>query len=433
MLLAERCGRDGLSKVDKNLLTTLVNGVIRLRLSLDTVISFFSKIPVNKIEPWTMQALRLGLYQIIYLDKIPASAAVNTSVELVKKLTHRTDAAKFTNAVLRSAERSILNKSAQKSNDPHKELYRRENSWCEFQQPIFPDPDRQPALYLAVQHSHPEWLVKRWLDRYGKEKSAEICKTNNLPPKLFLRINQKKISVQKFIALLDKEGIRSRDVDGAVAVDDTAVSAIPGFVEGLFYVQDVSAMKTACFLRAEASNHVLDMCAAPGGKAIHIAELVGDAGRVYAMDISLKRLQLVKENCRRMGIHTVFAVCADASNGKAPFRANFDRILIDAPCSNTGVFSRRPEARWRIKEDDIGALAALQYAILETGASLLKCGGVMVYSTCSIEPEENQKLIEQFIRNRPQFYLDGEEYYTPDAHAGDGGYMARICKRSSWN
>ena len=263
-LISEKCSQSDWFPRDKNLLTELVNGVIRHRLSLDTLISFFSKVPLNKIEPWVSYALRLGLYQIVYLDKIPASAAVNTSVELVKKLVHRTDAVRFTNAILRSIERGIQNKSADEPEvtDLQKALHRRGNTWCTFQHSILPNPDKNPSACMAANYSHPEWLIKRWLSRYGKDKTIETCKINNLPPKVFLRINHRKISPQEFIVLLGKNGINSYAVDNAVVVDNIAVSEIPGFPEGLFFVQDISAMKLAQFLKVEKSNVVLDMCSA---------------------------------------------------------------------------------------------------------------------------------------------------------------------------
>jgi 16S rRNA (cytosine967-C5)-methyltransferase len=179
----------------------------------------------------------------------------------------------------------------------------------------------------------------------------------------------------------------------------------------------------------EKSNAVLDMCSAPGGKTTHIAELLVDRGRICALDISLKRLQLVQENCQRMGVQNVFIVCGDASGERVPFHIKFDRVLIDAPCSNTGVLSRRAEARWRLKEEDINKLAGLQYSILKTGAAMLKTGGYLVYSTCSIEPEENQNIIKKFLGNEPQFCLDAEEYYLPTMNAGDGGYRTRLFMR----
>jgi len=430
-LITARCLKGDLSKRDKNLLRELVNGVIRHRLSLDTIISFFSKISLSKIEPRVLSILRLGLYQIIYLDKIPPFAAINTSVELAKKTVCRMAAVKFTNAILRSAERSIQNKSVYKQEitDLRMALYRRENTWCVFQYPVFPDPAKYPSLSIATNYSHPEWLIKRWMVRYGEEKTIEICKTNNYIPKMFLRINHKKTSIEEFLALLNKKNIHSQIINNAVTIDDVAVFELPGYTEGLFFIQDISAMKVAPFLKVEKSNTVLDMCAAPGGKATHIAELLEDTGKVYALDISLKRLYSVKQNCLRMGISNISLVCGDASEGKAPFRSMFDRILIDAPCSNTGVLSRRVEARWRLKEEDIHKLASLQYSILKTGAAALRSNGFLVYSTCSIEPEENQDIIKKFLHNEPQFCLDGEEHYLPGTNTGDGGYMARIRRR----
>lgn len=430
-LIATRCLQGDLSKRDRNLLTELVNGVIRHRLSLDTIISFFSKFPLPKTDPRVLSILRLGLYQIIYLDKIPPFAAIDTSVELTRKILRKTAAVKFTNAILRSAERSIQNKSLDKQEvaNPRRALYRRENTWCIFKYPIFPDPAKHPSSYIAAVYSHPEWLIKRWIDRYGKEKTIEICKINNHTPKIFLRINHKKISTEKFLALLDEKHIHAQVFNDAIAVDDVAVFEIPGFTEGLFFVQDISAMKVVPFLKIEKSNMVLDMCAAPGGKATHIAELAGNSGKVYALDISLKRLHSLKENCLRMNISNIYLVCGNASEGRIPFRSTFDRILIDAPCSNTGVLSRRVEARWRLKEEDIHKLASLQYSILETGSAALRPNGFLVYSTCSIEPEENQDIIKKFLHNKPQFSLDCEEYYLPGTSTGDGGYMARIYVR----
>ncbi|MGQ3686267.1 MAG: 16S rRNA (cytosine(967)-C(5))-methyltransferase RsmB [Candidatus Loosdrechtia sp.] len=430
-LIAERCARGDLSGLDKKLLTELTKGCIIHQLALDTLIAFFSKTPLRRIEPPVLYALRLALYQIIYLDKVPIFAAVNTSVELVKKLVHRKHAVKFTNAVLRSAERNIQKKSAQQHEvvDLRKALYRRENTWCIFQHDILPDPSRQPASYIACNYSHPEWLIKRWIHRYGKEKTIEICKINNLPPKLFLRINRKKVSPEEFTELFNKHGIHPQIINDAMQIDNISVVEIPGFAEGLFYVQDISAMKVTHFLKLEKSNTVLDMCAAPGGKATHISEFLNDSGKLYALDSSRKRLLLLKENCSRMGIHNIYCICGNASWGMAPLKSIFDRILIDAPCSNTGVLSRRAEARWRIKEEDIKRLAYLQYSILKTGASLLKDDGKLVYATCSIEPEENQEVIEKFLNNEPGFSLDEEQYYLPGMEGGDGGYRARLRKR----
>ncbi|HQU30362.1 MAG: methyltransferase domain-containing protein [Planctomycetia bacterium] len=433
-LLAERCSRGDLSERDKRLLVELTNGVTRHRLSLDTLISGFSKIPLARIEPWIVYALRIGLYQIIYLDKIPSSAAINTSVELVKKLIRRADAANFTNAVLRSIDRNIHNKSAPAAEitDPRMALHRREDTWCTFHTPIFPNPGEGLSSYLSMMYSHPEWLIQRWIVRHGKEDTIKICRANNRAPRLFLRINQRKITAREFVALLDQKNISSHTIGNAVIVDDIVVSEIPGFVEGLFYVQDISAMKVAEFLKAEKSHTVLDLCAAPGGKTTHIAELLGNTGWIYASDISSKRLQLIKKNCLRLGIQNVSLVCADASEDRVPFHIQFDRVLIDAPCSNTGVLARRAEARWRLREQDIHKLASLQYSILRTGAALMKSDGYLVYSTCSIEPEENQDVIKKFIDTTSQYYLDAEESYLPGENTGDGGYMARLYQKQRY-
>jgi len=438
-LIEERCRQTNVSERDRHLLSELVNGVTRHQLSLDAIISFFSKIPPKKIEPWILYALRLGIYQMVFLDKIPHSAAVNTSVELVKNSVRRTDATRFANAILRSADRNIKNKYIvdQETINPQKLLYRKDNIWCEFQDTIFPDPNRNPSSYISKHYSHPEWLIKRWLSRYGKDKTIEICKANNHIPPISLRINRNKTSINEFTSLIKQKDIQAHTTDNAIIVNNIAIPDIPGFSDGLFSVQDITAMKVGIFLMAESSGAgnitILDMCAAPGGKTTHIAELAQNQGSVYALDISLKRLHLLKENCQRLGIKNITIICGDASGGKAPFRGKFDRILADVPCSNTGVLSRRIEARWRITEKDIKQLTTLQYSILKTGSSLLKPDGILVYSTCSIEPEENQEVVQKFLKNEPQFYLDKEDYYLPETNKGDGGYMARIRTKTHHN
>ncbi|WP_347274370.1 16S rRNA (cytosine(967)-C(5))-methyltransferase RsmB [Candidatus Kuenenia sp.] len=436
-LVEERCQQANVSRLDKHLLLELVNGITRHQLSLDTILSFFSKIPPKKIEPWLLYALRLGIYQMVFLDKIPHSAAVNTSVELVKNLIRRPDAARFANAILRAVDRTIKNKYSviNENVNPQKLLYKKENVWCEFSEPIFPDQGKNLTSYIAKNYSHPEWLIKRWLTRYGKDKTIEICKANNYIPTLFLRINHNKTSISEFASLLEQKGILARVIDNnALIVNKSVVSDIPGFSDGLFSVQDITSMKVGTFLIAETPTDgvitLLDMCAAPGGKTTHIAEIIQNKGSIYALDISLKRLYRVKENCQRLGTKNITIICGDASEGKIPFRCKFDRVLADVPCSNTGVLSRRVEARWRITEKNIKQLAALQYSLLKTGSTMLKQDGILVYSTCSIEPEENQEVVQKFLKNEPQFCLDKEDCYFPEINKGDGGYMARIRKKN---
>jgi len=428
--IANLCLRSNISRQDKNLLTQLVNGVIRHQLSLDAIISCFSKLPLRKIEPWILYPLRIGLYQMVFLDKIPYHVAVHTSVELVKKLVRRANAAQFTNAILRTAARNIVNKSLNGTAivNPQNVLHKKEDTWCEFKVPVFPHPDKDIISYISTNFSHPEWLISRWHNRFGKEKTIEICKANNNIPPLFLRINYNKITFKEFIELLNKKGVKSYTGNGALVVNNVAVYEIPGFTEGLFFVQDLTAMKVLKFLMVKPANSVLDMCAAPGGKTTHIAEILGNTGKVFALDISRKRLRHIHENCQRMGFNNIYLICGDASDNHAPFKVSFDRILIDAPCSNTGVLSRRVEVRWWLREEDIKTLASLQYSILNTGASLLKPEGILIYSTCSIEPEENHEVIKRFLQYNPDFYLEKEYCYLPTINKGDGGYMARIRK-----
>jgi 16S rRNA (cytosine967-C5)-methyltransferase len=340
-----------LSRRDRALLTTLVYGATRRRRELDWLIDRCAQ----RVHPEIRQHLRIALFQIRHLDKIPRHAAVNEAVELAKGVSRKS--AGFVNAVLRKAADMEL-------------------------------PDT-----IGIQSSHPDWLIERWRKRFtGKEIEAILEADNAILP-VTIRPNPLKAA-----GPIELEGDPAGD---------------PRFAEGLFTVQDETSMKVAPFLDPKPHERVLDLCAAPGGKTTHLAELMGGKGRVVAVDLP-DRIGLVAESARRLGLANIDCVAGDGAT--IAFREPFDAILIDAPCSNTGVLARRPDVRWRLKEKDIAGAAGLQRRLLANGARLLKPGGRLVYSTCSLEPEENR--IEE-----PGLRVEKEEFTLPtDRHSG--GYQA---------
>jgi len=396
------------SPADRALITELVYGATRRRLTLDWVIERTSDRPIEKLDPALRLILHVALYQVLFMDKVPDYAAVNEAVEAAKRRLHA-GAAKFANAVLRTVLRT-------KARLP------------------WPTPDQDLVEHLAVVHSHPRWLVRRWLDHFGPDTTAEICKADNLPPAITLRVNRLKLSRDELIQRLASESVEAEAVGG----DEAAVRVrTPGpldtlqtFARGEFYIQDVTAMSVARLLDPRPGERVLDLCAAPGGKTTHCAELMDDTGRVVACDLDEKRLGLLAANVARLGLTCVEPARCDARHLPELLpAASFDRVLLDAPCSNTGVLRRRAEARWRVKENDIGPLSERQGELLDAAALMLKPGAVLVYSTCSIEPEENARAVRAFLSRHGEFALEGETALLPDAAGADGGYMARLTRQ----
>ena len=340
-----------LSRRDRALLTTLVYGVTRWRRELDWLIDRCAQ----RVHPDIRQHLRLALFQIRHLDKIPRHAAVNEAVELAKGVSRKS--AGFVNAVLRKAA----------------------------------DLDLPDAV--GVRTSHPDWLIERWRKRYGGNDLDAILAADNAVLPLAIRPNPLKASVPL-------------EVEGDPAGD-------PRFAEGFYTVQDETSMKVAPLLDPKPHERVLDLCAAPGGKTTHLAELMGGKGHVVAVDLP-DRIGLVAESAKRLGLTNIECVAGDGAS--IAFRELFDAILVDAPCSNTGVLSRRPDVRWRLKERDIEGAVAIQRRLLENSARLLKPGGRLVYSTCSLEPEENAL--------DPSVWRVQKEELTLPTNQHSGGYQA---------
>jgi 16S rRNA (cytosine967-C5)-methyltransferase len=413
-----------LTSLDRSFLTELTYGVLRWRGKLDWSICHLSNIPFEKVEPETLNILRIGLYQIQFLTRTPVSAAVNESAELAKRF-RGSGGASFVNAILRTF------------------LRRREEV-------IYPKIEDDPVIHLSVIHSHPLWLVRRWIGEMCIEKTLNLCVFNNRIPSLTLRTNTLKISRAGLIERLGERGLKAIPTDysqdGILLDDPPRVSELPFIKEGLFIIQDEASQLVASVLGPMPGERILDGCAAPGGKATHIAQRMGNEGKVYALDLTQDKLALIIEVCQRLGIEIVRSLKGDATQPHPALKGmTFDRVLADVPCSGFGTLRKNPDLKWRKGEEDIKRLSELQLAILNNLSGYVKSGGVLVYSTCTIFHEENEDVVEQFLKNHPDFqpepisvllpekcgpFIEGKYLKTfPPKTEMDGFFVARMIKK----
>jgi 16S rRNA (cytosine967-C5)-methyltransferase len=394
-----------LSPADRHLCQELTYGIVRWQATLDWLIA--RKTGGRAQKPMLQDLLRLGLYQIFWLDRIPDHAAVHETVELTRQSGLHAQAG-FVNAVLRGYLREF-----------------------DATQRLLADlKTQQPHLG----YSHPEWLVDRWRSRWGADQAAQLMEWNNRPPKTFARVNTLKADTAKLLPQWRDEGVeydflRKDWIEENLVFElksHPPLGRLPSLLQGSFYVQDPSTLLAARELDPQRGESVLDLCAAPGGKLTYVAQLMGNEGRLLAHENSAERLKLIEQNCARLGITCVQTVLP--STLKPQPSTAFDRILIDAPCSNTGVMRRRVDLRWRIRPEEIRRLRATQSALLHQAASLLKKGGTLVYSTCSLEPEENGEVVNGFLGNYPEFKLERTRELLPFVEGVDGTYVARLVK-----
>jgi 16S rRNA (cytosine967-C5)-methyltransferase len=406
-----------LSGQDKALLFEIVHGVVRWMGRLDWILNGFYKGQFAKAIPDMKNGLRVALYQVFFLDKIPDYAAVNEAVEFVKKLQGQR-VANISNAILRNILKA-------------KDAIR------------YPDPQEDLVGYLSTYYSHPSWLVKRYLQRFGREETEKLLIANNEKPFLTLRVNSIKTNHSEFIKLLDSVNLKYRigkyNPDFIQLQNLTNITAWEYFSKGYFNIQDESTGLACKLLDVVPGMRVLDMCAAPGGKTAYIAAMMKDKGEIVALDKFDARLKLLQKNCDRLGITSVKTVVADALEFKD---APFDRILLDAPCTGTGTLSKKPDIKWRKDIFDIKKIVDYQLKLLNKASTLVKTGGVIVYSTCSIEDEENFKIVKKFLDNNPNFQLQSAEGILPSdvldqngcvqtfphKHQMDGVFAAKLVK-----
>jgi 16S rRNA (cytosine967-C5)-methyltransferase len=414
-----------LSAADRRLTTQLVYGVLRWRGTLRALLEPLVNRPAYKVEPWLWDALYLGTYQLALLAHVPAHAAVHETVELAVSF-GRPGARGFLNGILRRM--SELMTEERTTTAAADALPLEGGEYRRLSRPIFPDPAAQPFRYLSSAFSLPDWLVRRWLPRYGIEECQRLGFWFAGPALLTLRCQPLRCSREQLLAALHGAGHDAAAGEHPQAIrlhEAGPIRDLPGYAEGWFSVQDESAMRVASALDPKPGETVLDLCAAPGGKTTHLAELMGNTGRIIACDVHEQRLQTVAGLAQRLGL-TIVSTCrvhGDGSDDVPP--GPFDRVLVDVPCSNTGVLGKRPEARWRLRPDDLQHLVELQRRLLRTAIERARPGGTVVYSTCSIEPEENRQVLETVLRESPSVRLETEENAMP-GRPTDGGYWARL-------
>jgi 16S rRNA (cytosine967-C5)-methyltransferase len=388
-----------LNPPDKRLLSELVHGVLRNQSKLDWVLTGFYHGQYSKVAPNIRNALRVALYQILFLSRIPHHAAVNEAVEFVKKYRGQR-LADTMNGLLRNIARNIEN----------------------IRYPLATNDEIQ---YLSVVHSHPTWIVKRWHARYGFEETESLCKANNMRPFLTLRPNPLRIDYKSFVNELVEVGIDYRRC--FYMRDYVTVRNLPNirhsrlFTEGLFTIQDESAGLVGELLAPKSGETVIDLCSAPGGKALHAAEHMNNEGRIIAVDKYDVRLNLIHQAAERNGVSIIELREGDATELELE---PADKVLVDAPCSGLGTLSKKPDIKWKRDMDDIHKLVRTQGAILANAARLVRPGGVLVYSTCTIEPEENQHIIREFLGAHTDFELEHAAHLIPQRVVDEDGCLA---------
>ena len=418
--------------------TDIVYGVIRNLAAIDMVIEMVSSVLIKRISKKLVNILRVGVYELIYAPLTADYAIVNEAVEITRNITGKKPAG-FVNAVLRNVIRAISDRSVSlESADLQKTLPQSALMGCEFKDSVLPDISTDVAGYLSKAFSLPEWLVGGWIEEFGAEKAKEVCIASNRRPGVFLRANTLITTPEGLADRLAAEGLEFDMVgkSGLIKLKShLPVPDIAGFSEGLFAVQDPTETVPAGKLAPEPGETVLDLCAAPGGKTVQLAELMEDRGVIIATDIDGDRLSKVNENCTRLGISIVETAAFGDIEDAAKSLGGFDAIMLDVPCSNSGVMARRGEVRLRINQEAVSSLAGIQLKLLNRAASMVKRGGKICYSTCSIMRDENSGVVEKFLATNPRFVLESEDLTLPSVSSlssktydHDGGYAAIITR-----
>lgn len=408
-LLERELAAETLSPADRRLCQELVYGVVRWRGTLDWLIA---RKTGDRPQPQRLQdVLRLGLYQIFWLSRIPDHAAVHETVELAKRLGLAQQAG-FVNALLRSYLREA---------GPTRQLLH--------------------ELQITAPHlgwSHPEWLVRRWLDRWGPDRTRQLLHWNNTPARNYARVNLLKTDPTRLLERWRQKENVEYDLFRRDWLEENLVfelrrhpplARLGSFREGWFYVQDPSTLLAVNLLQLKPGHRLLDWCAAPGGKTTYAAQRMQNQGRILARDTDPERLEMLRENCERLGVACAEILAAGASWPDWA-RQGFDRVLVDVPCSNTGVLRRRPDLRWRLQGEELYRLPATQLELLKQAAAHVRPGGLLAYSTCSLEPEENEQVVRAFLQSTPGFSLEQERILLPFVDGVDGAYVARLRRRS---
>jgi 16S rRNA (cytosine967-C5)-methyltransferase len=417
-LLEHELRTGGLSHQDKALLTELVNGVTRWLSKLDWVLTGFYHGEFDKCMTPVKNAMRIALYQVMFLNKIPPAAAINESVEIIKRIKGEKSAG-IVNAVLRNITRNIENIR-------------------------YPNQDEDMVWFLSVMYSHPKWMVKRWMDRWGLAFTEELLKSNVNRPSITLRVNGLLAKPAEIASWLNEQQIPytiSQYHETSLLVSSLRdITNSDMFKLGKIAIQDASASMAALLSQAKPGMSVIDLCSAPGGKAFYVAELMQNEGNIVALDKYEAKLRYLIDGAQRLGINIMHAEVGDARSYQ---HDQVDLVLADVPCTGFGTLSKKPDIKWKRDADDIAKLIPLQREILLNAASLVKPGGAIIYSTCTIESEENEQNIAWFLQESPNFILDPAEQYLPSEvcdngflktipgqHSTDGAFAARLIRKS---
>jgi 16S rRNA (cytosine967-C5)-methyltransferase len=404
ILLNEALDKNKITTRDAAFVNEITYGVVRNRNKLDWALSQFSTKPLSEAPALIRNLLRMGVYQLLFLEKVPDYAVCNESVQLAKKYGN-SGVAKFVNGVLRNIIRN------------------RENiRW--------PDKEKDEALYISTIYSHPPYIVERWLKRFGFTDTVKMCRANNKIPPLVIRTNTLKISRSDLKNILEEENIKVREgifTEEALYVKGLSnITKFPAYREGLFQIQDEASILVSHLLDPLPGESVIDVCSAPGGKTTHLAQLMANKGSLLAMDSNKLRLLTVKNNCRRLGIDIVKTRQNNGTVLAEKYLKTADKVLIDVPCTGLGVLRRKPDLRWQDYDSKrFEKLTKLQGKILNTASYYLKIGGKLLYSTCSTEPKENEEIVSKFLEEHPDFELEDPggfikerkmEAYVSDRH-----------------
>lgn len=379
--LPQTLARESLEERDRSLTVELVYGALRHRGALDWTIAHFAAHPLDKLPIAMRLILRLGTYEILHLERIPTHATVHQYVTLAKRYGHA-GTARLTNALLR--------RMAESGKDV-----------------AFPDVHTHPAQHVATKFSHPQWLVERWLARWGMGETLALCRKNNEPAPVTIRVNTLRACAENVRHILENAGV---DVEEGRWVREVLrlregrdVAALPGFAEGWFTVQDEGSTLVGYVVDPQPGQTIMDACAGPGGKTTHLAERMGDEGQAVAVELHDTRRRLIEQTSQRLKLSSIRTVQGDFRTVAEQWTQKVDCCLLDAPCSGTGALRRRPDARWRKSPVQIAELAGLQAELLHSAAAVVKRGGALIYSTCSLEPEENEQVVDAFLGSHPTF------------------------------
>ncbi|HEY0826508.1 MAG TPA: 16S rRNA (cytosine(967)-C(5))-methyltransferase RsmB, partial [Bacilli bacterium] len=426
ILLNQMLIKHQISRADAGLVTEIVYGTIQRLNTIDYFLNPFLTKGLGKLEPWVRCLLRMSFYQMHYLERIPEHAIVNEAVNIAKDKGHQ-GISGMVNGVLRN----ILRQKEQ-----------------------FAIPDNLSLVErLSLVHSHPKWMVKKWIEQYGETVAEQICKSNNQPPHVSIRVNKDKLDRDSMIKQLQEMNISAYlstlSTSGIIVENGGNMALTSWYEKGEISIQDESSMLVADVVDPQPGMTVLDCCAAPGGKSMHMAEKMSNQGKVWANDVHEHKQQLIRSQAERLGLSCIETMVSDAKELSKQFADHsFDRILLDAPCSGLGVIRRKPDLKWTKKEADISAIAEMQLELMNSIQPLLRPGGVLVYSTCTLQYEENQAVIEQFLKQQPSYALDpaleqlltkavaGESVATPGMiqilphqHHSDGFFIARLLRK----